>query len=535
MQENNKTKEQLINELAEPIRRTEELEKEISERKRVEKVLQIERDNFSNILETMNDGIYIVDRQYDIRYVNPVFKKDFGSYEGKKCYAYFHNRTAVCPWCKNQEVLAGKTIRWEFHFSRNQRTYDIISTPLKNPDDGVSILEILRDITERKQTEEALRQSKDLFHSLIEALPQNIFSKDLEGRFTFANQRYCMTQGQSLADIIGKTDFDINPPELAKKYQEDDRRVIETGQIFETVEDHQPLGGEKFYVQVIKTPMYDSNEQITGILGIFWDITERKQAEAQLKEYSERLEEMVAERTKELREAQEELVRKERLTLLGHFSGSISHELRNPLGVIDSSVYYLKMKLGDSDEKVGQHLERIKASVSSATAIVQSLLNLTRMKKPDAEPHDLIVIVSESLGSSKIPDTVAVERHFPDTEIPVKVEREQIRMALKNIVKNAVKAMEGAGTLSVTIRKTENGQVELIAKDTGPGIQPEDLEKVFQPLFSTKVQGIGFGLSITKMITENHGGTIKAESEPGKGAAFIITLPLLEEGDQEDE
>ncbi len=265
------------------------------------------------------------------------------------------------------------------------------------------------------------------------------------------------------------------------------------------------------------------------------DIAKRERAEEALKEYSERLEEMVEERTKELREAQEELIRKERLAVLGHFAGSISHELRNPLGVIDSSVYYLKMKLGDSlDEKVRQHLERIKSSVKSAIAIVQSLLNLTRMKKPDAKKHDLIVIVAESLRSSNIPDTIAVTRHFFDNEIPVNVEREQIRMALKNIIKNGIEAMEGAGMLSVTIRKTETGQAELIVQDTGAGIMPEHLEKVFQPLFSTRIQGIGFGLSITNMVIENHGGTIEAESEPGKGAAFTITLPIVEEGGQEN-
>ncbi len=243
----------------------------------------------------------------------------------------------------------------------------------------------------------------------------------------------------------------------------------------------------------------------------------------------------IKERTKELRDAQEELLRKERLALLGHFAGSISHELRNPLGVIDSSAYYLKMKLGDSNEKVAQHLERIKSSVHSATAIIQSLLNLTRMKKPDAEQHDMIAVVLESLEGSNIPNTVAVERHFPDQEIPVKVEHEQIRIAPKNIIKNAVEAMNGTGTLSVTTRKTEKGQAELIFKDTGAGIKSKHLEKVFQPLFSTRVQGIGFGLSITHMIIENHGGTIAAKSESGKGAAFIITLPLVAERDQENE
>ncbi|MDM8539915.1 cache domain-containing protein [Desulfococcaceae bacterium HSG9] len=251
----------------------------------------------------------------------------------------------------------------------------------------------------------------------------------------------------------------------------------------------------------------------------------------ELTDYREHLEYLVETRTKALREAQEELIRKERMAVLGHFSGSISHELQNPLGVIDSSVYYLKMKLGNSDEKVEQHLKRITSGVHSATAIVRSLLNLTRMKTPDAERYDLVALVSESLDSCKIPDTVTLDRNFPDTEFPVKAEREQIRMALKNIVKNGIEAMNGAGNLAVTIRKTASKQAELIFQDTGAGIQPEDIDKIFHPLFSRKTTGIGFGLSLTKMIIENHGGTIAAESEPGKGAAFIITLPLVEEGD----
>ncbi len=134
---------------------------DITERKRTENALQIERDNFSNILETMNDGVYIVNRHYDIQYVNRVLQKDFGSYNDQKCYFYFHERTSACPWCKNQEVFAGKTVHWEFHVAKNGRTYDLIDTPLKNHDGSISKLEIFRDITERKQADVELRQAKE--------------------------------------------------------------------------------------------------------------------------------------------------------------------------------------------------------------------------------------------------------------------------------------------------------------------------------------------------------------------------------------
>jgi sigma-B regulation protein RsbU (phosphoserine phosphatase) len=141
----------------------------------------------------------------------------------------------------------------------------------------------VEDITQRRMAEEKLRESEALYHSLVETLPQNIFRKDLAGRFTFANQRFCKTLGRSVAEIIGKTDFDFFPAELASKYQQDDRRILEAGQLFETVEQNQPPGGEMIYVQVVKTPLCDSQGKTIGLQGIFWDISERKRAEEQVR------------------------------------------------------------------------------------------------------------------------------------------------------------------------------------------------------------------------------------------------------------
>jgi sigma-B regulation protein RsbU (phosphoserine phosphatase) len=141
----------------------------------------------------------------------------------------------------------------------------------------------VEDITQRKRGEEEVRNSEALYHSLVEHLPQNIFRKDLNERFTFANQRFCQTLGKSLDQIIGKTDFDFFPAELAAKYQQDDRKIMEAGEAFETVEEHVPPSGEKLYVNVIKTPLYDSKGQIIGLQGIFWDITERRRAEERLR------------------------------------------------------------------------------------------------------------------------------------------------------------------------------------------------------------------------------------------------------------
>jgi len=234
----------------------------------------------------------------------------------------------------------------------------------------------------------------------------------------------------------------------------------------------------------------------------------------QLQKHREHLEELV-----------EELLRSERLATLGQFSGSISHELRNPLAVIGSSVYYMEKKLGGADSKVLEHLGRIKSNVDKSTAIIESLLNLTRMQAPRLEKLDSKAIISDAIASSKVPTGVEVVRNFPKGELLVNADGAQLRMAFKNIIKNAVEAMNGKGTLTITARANAGSQTEVSFADTGSGIAVENLDKVFQPLFSTRAKGIGFGLSIVRMIIDKHGGTVKTRSEPGEGAVITIHLP----------
>ncbi len=142
--------------------------------------------------------------------------------------------------------------------------------------------QLAKTSAELKQTRKDYDKSEAFYHSLVESLPQNILRKDLDGKFTFANQNFCQVLGKTLDEIIGRTDFDFFPSELAKKYQEDDRRVAETGTRFETTEEHQTASLEQNYVHVVKTPIYDRQGQIVGIQGIFWDVTEQRKTEKDL-------------------------------------------------------------------------------------------------------------------------------------------------------------------------------------------------------------------------------------------------------------
>ncbi|MES2790576.1 MAG: PAS domain S-box protein [Planctomycetota bacterium] len=149
---------------------------------------------------------------------------------------------------------------------------------------GLFVFAAIVDLTERRRTELALRNTQALYSSLVESLPLNAFRKDIEGRFQFANQRFCQTVQKFLWELIDKTDFEIFPKHLAEKYRRDDLSVIRTGQVFEAIEEHLQPNGKKIYVQVLKAPVRDANDRIVGIQGMFWDVTAREQAEASLHE-----------------------------------------------------------------------------------------------------------------------------------------------------------------------------------------------------------------------------------------------------------
>lgn len=164
--------------------------RDITERKIAEKVLEHERGNLVRILDRMEEGIYIINKQYEIEYLNPALKKEYGPVGRKKCYEYFLDRKEVCPNCKSQDVFAGKTFCYEWYSFKNQKTYELISTPLKNPDGSVSKLEMLRNITERKQSEEILKESESKLREQKLALEQkNIAFREIIAQIELEKKR----------------------------------------------------------------------------------------------------------------------------------------------------------------------------------------------------------------------------------------------------------------------------------------------------------------------------------------------------------
>ena len=284
------------------------------------------------------------------------------------------------------------------------------------------------------------------------------------------------------------------------------------------------------------------NEAVKGILVTARDITERKQMEEALRTLNEELERKVEERTNELVKAQNELVRKEKLAILGQLAGSVGHELRNPLGVMSNAVYYLKTILPDAGDTVVEYLNIIRQEIDNSLQIITDLLDFSRTKPPRMIPVPIDVWVKQSLDRSNRPENIAVKTYIPDGLPLVNMDLFQMTQVLQNLITNAVQAMPDGGSLSISAREVPDMEsseeysgdppgkfIEIIVKDTGPGISPENMEKLFQPLFTTKAKGIGLGLVVCKNLVEANGGSIKVTSRMGAGAAFAVRLVVWQD------
>jgi len=258
------------------------------------------------------------------------------------------------------------------------------------------------------------------------------------------------------------------------------------------------------------------------------EIAERVRAEEKLQAYSVRLEEMVEERTRELVDAQEQLVRREKLATLGQLAGGVAHELRNPLGVINSAVYYLNVVLSDADETIIEYLEMISQQVRHATKIVSDLLDFARIRLARREDVSLATLIERTLGKQPPPEGVQVTTEIPPGLPTVFVDPEQMEQVLVNLVRNAYDAMPDGGRLTIAAKRVTGPSIRIQISDSGCGIAEENMDRLFEPLFTTKVRGIGLGLTVSKSLVEANGGSIEAESDgvPGKGSTFTVHLPL---------
>ena len=393
-------------------------------------------------------------------------------------------------------------------------------TPIHSQE-GLLVLTSIVDISARKQAEEALEKERAFLRQVIDIDPNFIFAKDRDGRFTLVNQAVADAYGTTVDGLIGKTDADFNPNRDEVEYfHRMDLEVIDKLQELFIAEEHlTDAQGRIRWLQTVKRPIVGKDGVANQILGASTDITSRKQAET------------------ELRQQRDELAHVSRVSLMGELAASLAHELNQPLTAILSNAQaaqrFLTNKAFNLDE-VREILNDIVEDDNRASEILRRIRSLVRKEELTLARLDLTAVVGDVVSlvhSDAILRNVKVDCRAGESVAPVRGDRVQLQQVMLNLFLNAFDAMKECPTderqVTVRVDSGSAGMVEVSVGDRGSGLTSDMLDTIFQPFFTTKREGLGMGLSISRAIVERHGGRLWAENNRDRGATFHLLLPEM--------
>jgi len=395
---------------------------------------------------------------------------------------------------------------------------------------------VVHDVTERKRAEETLRYKNTVLSILQWISPSAILLVDENARIVSYNEKFIQMWGLPMELVRAGTDEPVLR-KVCEQIENPDEFLARVQYLYkhkEEISHDELLLRDGRSIDRHSSPIIGDDGRYYGRAWDFRDITKLRRATEEIGKLNDELELKVRSRTQQLMEAQEELVRKEKLALLGQVAGSVGHELRNPLGVMNNAVYFLQTVLVDADETTREYLEIIKTEIADADRIVADLLDSVRTRPPQPAEVSIGGLIDRTLRSCTMPAVITTALDLPESLPPVWVDAGQIQQVLRNLISNGMEALVEGGTLAIkAVENRQEGTVSISVRDTGCGMPPEVLAKLFQPLFTTKARGIGLGLVVVKSLTEANGGTIEMESAVGRGTTFSVTLPAKStEGNQ---
>jgi len=391
------------------------------------------------------------------------------------------------------------------------------------------------DITDRKRAEQAIREKEQSLLMAQQVAHVGSWERDIrQGTLYWSDEVYRIF-GLQPQEFRGSRDA------FLERVHPADRPALERA-LARAIAGEAPYEFEHRVVRPDGTVRHvlergevlrDAQGKPQRLLGAVMDITEQREAMARIEQLNRELEDRVRARTEELRAAQSELLRKERLATVGQLTAMVSHELRNPLGTIGNSLFILRHQLADAAGPVGETLERVARSIERCNRIIDEMLDFTRARPLSPRPTAFDGWLQGVAAEMVVPEGIRLRVTPGAAGAQVALDPHRFQRVVINLLENAFQAIQEqqdgaapAGTVEVATRLA-GGRLEFTVADSGPGIASGAAEQVYEPLFSTKNFGVGLGLPIVRQIVEAHGGEFHlANRQPPPGALARVTLPL---------
>jgi len=508
--------------------RTRSLEKEIDERKLAQKETALSFERFKSVLDGMDALVSVADMEtYELLFINKFGRDNWGEITGRVCWQVLQqDQQGPCPFCTNSRLLNEKgapagIVIWEFQNTVDREWYECRDQAIQWTDGRFVRMEIATNITQRKQTHQALAEEKELLAVTLRCIGDGVITTDTNGRVVLINKVALALTGWDAMEAGGQllTDvFRIIDGSTGRAWKSPVEKMLATGKMVE--QSHNVVlisrNGSERSIAFSGSPIQDDGSRVIGMVLVFRDITD-------------------------LLRTEQELIKVKKLESIGVLAGGIAHDFNNILTVILGNIELARLDDNLSAESQEVLEEAEKASLR-AQGLTKQLLTFARGGEPVKETASLPDVIMESANFILHGDRVACRPSFPDNLWQVDIDKGQISQVVQNIILNASQAMPNGGSIEVICENIDSAEsseldtpgsgryVKMSIKDQGIGIPANILERIFDPYFSTKQRGSGLGLAITHSIIGKHGGFISVESTPGNGSTFVVYLPASEGG-----
>ncbi|MDX8411543.1 MAG: PAS domain S-box protein [Mariprofundaceae bacterium] len=507
----------------------------ISDRMWAEQALRESEETFRAVTENALVGVYLI-QDGSFKYVNPKLAHTLG-YEPEEIIGCMHPKQLIAEesWPVVEEQIrkrmSGEQNEVHYEFKGRGKHGEFVEVEVFGSRTVYrgkpALIGTLLDMTDSKRTEKALKESRNMMRLVLDTIPARVFWKDRDSNYLGCNQRFAEDAGlDSQDDIIGKNDFDLAWREQAMLYRRDDHETIATGMPKLNYLESQTLpGGARARLRTSKIPLPDAEGNIIGVLGCYEDVTAQEALAGQLR-------------------------RAQKAEALSTLVSGLAHDFNNGLSGMMGMLYMAMQEVQDRPV-VMRRLSRIDKLCLDAADTIKQLMTFVRQGKSDMKTVSLNEFIEDAMGVIRmaIPENIVFRYTLCDQELRVCGDISQLQQVLLSLCSNAREALDGvnngwielnvealvldgmrAGQASAERSKGLMGSccAHICLKDNGCGIKADDLERIFDPFYSSKHvgRGSGLGLAVVFGIVEMHGGCIDVESEPGAGSTFHIYLPL---------